>query len=625
MHTSRRRFEQTRDESCNNCLALGNSCTYLHAPVKRGPKNLPPRSRRRTGRFWWFPDVISTIPRLIQDLKQKIATLEARLSAAVCSLCAQPLQTLSPPTTTMETTPTYESDQSTEDDDTDISEELSAQFRKVSIQLKGFSSESFGQVSNMQFVRAALAIQEKHKGHSSPAPLARPIYWDQTPWEKEFYDQQPCYIFPDPDLVESLLALYFTNFHPTFPLLHRDFFRQQVAEGLHLTNTKFGALLLAVLAVASRDSNDPRVTVDGNTLSSGWRFITQVQPVENFFDVTIHDLQFNCLMTLFYMGTSAPHTGWLYLGFAIRFLQYRGEHDRKRHGMKVVDELWNRAFWCIFILDRMISAFLGRPPALHKEDYYVDPPLEVDDEYWDHGFVQPLGKPSALSFFVNLVRLAEIMGDALRRLHNHPKLREVTAQQDIVAELDSLMNNFIDTLPSHLRWDPNKDQEGIFFDQAAMLHATYCYVQIVIHRPFMNKQISVPSTIICTTAARVELSVAEIWTNKLQRVPSPFLQNATFASAVVLLINIFSTRHAKMPLDVDKDRGLVEGGMKVLQVAETRWHAAGRRWELLNELQSLFRPSPTSHRGQELSCENSALGLPLSSYSQRLGGTNHQT
>lgn len=43
--------------------------------------------------------------------------------------------------------------------------------------------------------------------------------------------------------------------------------------------------------------------------------------------------------------------------------------------------------------------------------------LEVDDVYWDRGFVQPIGKPSELSYFVFHLRLCEVRAHSLAN-HN---------------------------------------------------------------------------------------------------------------------------------------------------------------------------------------------------------------
>jgi hypothetical protein len=76
-----------------------------------------------------------------------------------------------------------------------------------------------------------------------------PLQWELGP-----HDETPNYVFPDQDLITSLVNVYFTNVHATLPLLHRPSFERSVAEGLHLNDYRFGGTLLAVLAVASRVS-----------------------------------------------------------------------------------------------------------------------------------------------------------------------------------------------------------------------------------------------------------------------------------------------------------------------------------------------------------------------------------
>ncbi|KAJ7895917.1 hypothetical protein B0H14DRAFT_2243388, partial [Mycena olivaceomarginata] len=64
-------------------------------------------------------------------------------------------------------------------------------------------------------------------------------------WKKEPHEEQPQYVYPDQDLIASLIHLYFETVHPTMPLLHRPSFERSVAEGLHLHDHGFGATLLA--------------------------------------------------------------------------------------------------------------------------------------------------------------------------------------------------------------------------------------------------------------------------------------------------------------------------------------------------------------------------------------------
>lgn len=97
-------------------------------------------------------------------------------------------------------------------------------------------------------------------------------------------------------------------------------------------------------------------------------------------------------------------------------------------------------------------------------------------------------------------------------------------EQHIVAELDSALNKWVDSVPDHctfsstllfptlilsttiVRWDPHRE-DPIFFRQSAILYANYYHLQILVHRPFIPSpkkpsSLSFPSLAICTNAAR---------------------------------------------------------------------------------------------------------------------------
>ncbi|KAJ7650988.1 fungal-specific transcription factor domain-containing protein [Roridomyces roridus] len=561
------------DSHCSSCLASGEPCTYIHPPGKPGPRN-----------------------KLVQELKQRIETLEARLrSLSVCSLCSQPLQstlgTSASETPKTDATPTEES----QDVEEDPSEELTSQFRQWQLSLVAKSSPKFfGSASHINLVQNAIVIKQEYLGRQLKPNLGlrRPIFWTQFPWEKELYMLQKPYIYPAGDLIDSLIELYFANVHPIFPVLHRNSFQQHVAEGLHLTDSNFGAVLLAVLAAGSRYSDDPRVMIAGNPHSSGWTFVAQLPIVPNVSEPSVYDVQFFCLMTIFSLSGSTPHIIWVYLGLCVRVIQYHGPSLRRRDGHKFEDELWNRAFWSVFVLDVILSSYLGRPPAIQLEEFEVDPPLEVDDEYWETGFAQPADKPATLSFFVHFVRLFAILGKALRWLYASKRQKTrmgLTTEREMetVVELDSLMNDFLDSIPSHLRWESTG--HGVFFSQAALLHVTYYWIRLTVHRPYMQTKTPLAGTslFMCVTAARSALSVADVWTTQIPTIPPVFLQHSLFISAVILLVNIFATKRAGMPLDVEKDLAQVQTAINVFRVCETRAQGTGRLCDLLVDLQSM--------------------------------------
>ncbi|KAJ7175705.1 fungal-specific transcription factor domain-containing protein [Mycena filopes] len=550
------------DKRCSRCLAFGTTCAYNEPSKKRGPKN---------------PTV--------EELLREVASLKAKLRAL------------------SESSPESDTNTVVEElppDDNYIGEELASRFRQFSITT--MKNKYFGSAGSFALANSAMALKEKYVGRSMMQQTRRSLYWDVLPWEKETYNKRACYVYPDSDLLAALVDLYFTLVHPTVPILHRPSFEKSVADGLHLSNMEFGGLLLSVLSVASRYSDDPRVFVEGDhSLSAGWKFASQLEMVRKLTDEEPAQL-----MAIYSLGTSHPQVSWLYLGIGIRFLQQRGEHRRKRdlNNLNFEDELWKRAFWSFVCLDSMICVFLGRPMGLHGEDYDVNLPLEVDDEYWDVGFTQPPEMPALISYFVCHARLCEILGDAMRRLYGSRKAKMQMGwngqewEQRTTSALDSAMNDFLDTIPLHLRWNPESPPQGVFFDQSASLYLNYQYVLIAIHRPYLQKAGGasvVPSLAICTRASRAVIHTADMWLRKLQRLPPPNIINPVFVAGVMLTLNMFATTRAGF-MDSRKDLAQIERAMEILKFPEDRWQPAGRLFEILSELRSLDGHFPAKNR-----------------------------
>ncbi|KAF7321767.1 Zn(2)-C6 fungal-type domain-containing protein [Mycena kentingensis (nom. inval.)] len=571
------------DGRCTHCKSFNAECLHTEPVRKRGPKN-----------------------KQVEDLKLQLSALEEKLRVVKPDSTNAPsapvaLQYPSPPNDSSPLPGPSLAEESVSHD------ELAERFRQFN--LNSLKHRFFGSSSGFMLVKNTINVKEEYLGRPIVTQFRRPEFWNQRPWEISANDQRPQYVFPDQQLMNDLIKLYFDNVQPCFPLLHRPTFERSVAKHLHISDHRFGGLVLSVLAVASRFSDDPRVFVPEakSTLSSGWNFFKQVQIVRKslFDEPSLYEVQNYCLVSLYTLGTSSPQSSWLYVGLGIRFIQERGEHRKKRDGAKpnAETELWKRAFWCLLTLDRTVSSFLGRPSAIHAEDYDVELPLEVDDDYWDHpdpnlAFKQPAGQPSLMTYFICNIRLCEILGSTLRRLYASNKSRILMGltgrdwEQRAVAELDSAMNEFLGSVPEHLRWDANRT--GVFFDQSATLHTMYYWLQITIHRPYIlaPTTLAFPSLAICTSAARSAIHVVDVWLTKMQRVALPAVQTSVFISGVILLLNLFGVKRAGLPIDVGKELAHVSTSMRILKFMETRWQTAGRLWELLQELQAWDGPPP---------------------------------
>ena len=98
----------------------------------------------------------------------------------------------------------------------------------------------------------------------------------------------------------------------------------------------------------------------------------------------------------------------------------------------------NKVRRVLVCMDIMISAALGRPCAIHDDEYVcsmyacifyqclccsfdLDLPVDCDDEYWDHPdpeqrFKQPENKPSLISAFIVFIKLNQVLSVCLRTI-----------------------------------------------------------------------------------------------------------------------------------------------------------------------------------------------------------------
>ncbi|KAJ6487914.1 fungal-specific transcription factor domain-containing protein [Mycena sanguinolenta] len=460
-----------------------------------------------------------------------------------------------------------------------------------------------GKSSGAMLVKTAVQLREIYEERDIPWASRRMHYWTFNPVKHRVPHEGP-YVFPDSDLLSALVDLYFVHRNLYFPVLHRPTFERSIADGLHTRDTTFGAVVLLVCAIGSRFSDDARLSPPGaEPLRQGWQFFDQLPlRLDHLFETpTLYDLQYYCLATSF-LENSAPAACWTLIGIGIRLAQDVGAHRRRDGPPTVETELWKRGFWVLVSYDRQVSMSLGRSCATQHEDIDADLPIECDDEFWENevpslAFVQPAGKPSRATFFNCYLRLNNILAFGLKMLYSLNKTKRLLAYRDqaweehIVAEMDSALNGWVDGIPAHLRWDPNR-RDDAFFDQSALLYCSYYQVQITIHRPFIpsireGTETSLPSLAICTNAARSCSHVADMSRLRKNGMPVPVLISSVFTSGVVLLLNIWSGKRTGLPPQLNSAIAEVHKCMATLRVCEKMWQMAGLFYDLLHELATI--------------------------------------
>ncbi|KAJ7693300.1 fungal-specific transcription factor domain-containing protein [Mycena rosella] len=479
-------------------------------------------------------------------------------------------------------------------------ESLSGGLRKLKLDPE--QNRFFGKSSGVQLVQTALNFKSHFSGipHSYPIlPNKRENYWAPVPWLLPPPDENPLYTFPDPDLLTSLVNLYFKEVNPCSPVLHRPTFKRKLAANLHIRDHRFAATVLMVCSLGARHSDDPRVLLEGETTrhSAGHKWHSQVSviPKHLIYKPDLYELQTIALSAMFLMAISPTALCWNQIGFGLRRAQDVGAHRRNAQPRsKSLNEQWNRVFWVLLCLEWQFGTITGRPLAMHDQDFDQEFPLDCDDEYWDLNFEQPKDKPSEISYFIHCAKLLEIQAAVTTTLYSARKPKDLygrssphTDTQNIMA-FDSALNSWLLEVPEHLWWDP-KRKNTLHFKQSALLYTAYYNVQILVHRPYIPTPRTVslpgahPSLAICTNAAR---SCARIFDAQDQLgIPvHPGALPVVFTAGVVLLLHAWSGKRSGFADTSSKELELVQTCLKLATAAEERYIAAGRYKDVLNRL-----------------------------------------
>lgn len=599
------------DERCSICVAANVSCTYLEEAKKKGPSK-----------------------KYVHELEVKVQKME------------QLLHTMLPE----EELETFLDDESNwkhrddlprragtvEDFTTDIEHKYLIEpehvFLEKTSELHKDETLGFrflGKSSGVHLIQSAADLKYgvRERDHCQFLNI-RPEFWQSTQFKShpDRFMTGAEFTFPPDDLLWSLVDIYFERVNILVPLLHRPTFERLIGEKYHLKDHMMASLLLMVCAVSSRYTDDPRVLFHGekSRQSSGWTWVHQVMDIRNCKPLvgspSLYDLQFLCLFAEFLLGTSVPQLSWTIVGIGIRLAQDAGAHRQKANNAPntVEAEMWKRAFWSLIYMDRLISSLMGRSLALGDEEIDIDLPTECDDEYWEaadpsQAFKQPAGKPSVISFFNCCLKLSRLLAFCLRTIYSLKKSRVLLGvldpnwESEVVSDLDSALNKWIDSIPTHLRWDPNR-ANLVHFNQSATLYMFYYHLQKLIHRPFIttpqDSKFRFPSLAICTNAARATSHIAD--TQRRRAGVAPVTGLLAFDAGIVLLFNIWGGQRTGLSLDPYKEMDDVHKCMKVLRSLDSRWHFAGKLWDIMCELASVGdlplpnnTPSPSNKRERD--------------------------
>ncbi|KAI0028750.1 fungal-specific transcription factor domain-containing protein [Vararia minispora EC-137] len=510
---------------------------------------------------------------------------------------------------------------------------LATQLTELDQNFKSMHIASFvGKSGNPQTYRLALDVAKGELLVQDTVGIhmknVRDRYWQLLPWERVAYEVKlTAYDFPDSKLLARLVDAYFENINLLLPVLHRPTFEKELRIGLHLHQEAFGAVVLLVCANGARFLDDRRVlleTEDEETcLSAGWKWFSQVQISKKILISTarLHDLQIFCLASVYLSGASRTSTVFNIVGLGLKLAQEIGVHKKAVYSTipRAEEELFKRAFWVLLYLDRMVSVAFGRSLSIQEDErvFDVDFPVNCDDEYWTtpdpaQAFKQPPGKPSRISYFISALKLSRVSGLISRTIYASAKTKALYHftgpewEQRTLASFDSVLNNWADSVPDYLKWDPGRDDEQ-FFWQSAHLFGYYYHLQMILHRPFItsSKQNTFyfPSLAICVNAARSCSHILGVQYTALNYRS----QERAVAAGTILMLGVWGAKRAGMAIDPEKEMEDVHKCMRMATHNERHWHAAGRSWDVLYSLVTAAEmPLPRTDTRQKRRLEDDA-------------------
>ncbi|KAF9324067.1 hypothetical protein BGZ91_003183 [Linnemannia elongata] len=407
---------------------------------------------------------------------------------------------------------------------------------------------------------------------------------------------------PPRDLADHLIDTYFLYVHPNMPVLHKPTFMR-----LYRSPDPFkrppGVLLNAMFAIASRFSTHPEI-VGHDPEAFGDEYFDRAKRLVDFeYELPRQSSIQALLLMVIYRFTSAKSGGrvWVMLGMATRMAQDLGMHrnSARWHLPPLETEIRKRLWWACYVMDRWVSACLGRPVAIDDNDCDVAFPSVVEQDWADPDCdaasvaeeSQKLKEESslALQYFVESIKLAQILGQILARVYSAKTRHHGPGQAcSTVAELDTMLTKWLLALPAELKYDhsihPTKVERKV-----ATIHVSYYSVLILLHRPYMvpssltksKLSESMPSLNICVSAANSITQLTERLTE-----PDALKYVWSFTTYEVLtssLIHLTNSASIDIRLQTQARKNLIKtiGFMKVLG---NRWFNAAKFSGILEDL-----------------------------------------
>ncbi|CAG8446131.1 11125_t:CDS:2 [Funneliformis mosseae] len=471
--------------TCNNCMRLGATCTYLPSTRKRGP---------RVGLVESLEKRLQQMEKLLQPLKEQgiVDDVEDKKSVKKPRLNIDNVE----PKSEFSVNNNYTSNNTSNTSHNTDDQQSQSQFGQAAfinifsqqsqiqqtIQEQIYNEDKSGNTSNEDDVSEELIFFGKsaakpgfrnrnelfiHCNQDLPMICDSSEHNEHSPSSESSNSKDIDSIIPSVnsvirsrnglppvDIVEHLAACFFRNIDIQMPMFHEATFMR------HLRQNKVGPFLVfAICAVSARFSKNPSIIRKPPYLSGEpFAAIANDYMFDTFDCPSVEHVQGLVLLSVHMYGIGNGSRAWMYSGMAVRLAQELGLHKVDEETSEsnssksspeytfIQKEIKRRTFWSCFLLDRFSACALGRPTLIDEDD--CDVKLPCSESVWN--IEHPLENPSIDEF----LKVGQIKHDVRLTLANFgisACLVSVTALLGRVCQHVNRSKPY-NALPT---WDPN--------------------------------------------------------------------------------------------------------------------------------------------------------------------------
>ncbi|EKM56762.1 uncharacterized protein PHACADRAFT_254069 [Phanerochaete carnosa HHB-10118-sp] len=336
---------------------------------------------------------------------------------------------------------------------------------------------------------------------------------------------------PPQEVQEHLLELYFSYVHAQLPIIHKQTFMEMFrarnigsasspmsdASSPPPSQSSAGGrpqriptlLLLAMFSIAARYSGTGGpAPAPGEMWNAGDSYMEDAKVLLHNIYAQSRPTTCQALLLLGYreVGIGAMAQAWVYIGMAVRMAQDLGLHKNADKWSNVGKVLFTdtqlqerRRIWygCV-VLDKYISAYIGRPVAIFENDFDTELPSDGEPDEMEGWLPHPSpvfvgdvleNHPPrttpvtghVISCFNESAKLSIILSMIMQAVY---PIRPHTFRQPEFARIEQLLDKWYIDLPEHLRFDPSSPKYYTRPPHVLTLHAQYWCTVILLHRPF---------------------------------------------------------------------------------------------------------------------------------------------